>query len=183
MASNVYVTFKLEPFYQAFLRSYYVQREILFEFPKGSDINLLLGFISMKQPREQIKSLDFGNEAFHVLLPNMEYKNVLVYNYISHTGRKVFQQKVEDLFKLVFHSHVDRAIHKDGIRKRDALMLFLEKYELDDFSSDRVTKSYQRYIDKIEREYDRYKSAQRQNKFRKKTKKKLSVTKPQRPVK
>ena len=177
MASNVFVTFKVDPFYQVFLRSYFKQNEILFEFPRGTDFNILLGFLLMKQPGTP-KKYDYGDESLQVLLQYMKHKNVLVYNYISISGNRIFNEKIEDLFKLIFHKHVDQAIHRVGLRKKDAIHSFMEKYNMGDFSTDRLTKSYQRYEDRLVKEYDRWKGAQRQTRHRKRRKKKLSVSPP-----
>lgn len=174
MASNVYVTFRLDPFYQTFLRAYFDQYELLFEFPKRNEFNILLEFLVMKQPATQ-KKMEYGDESFNVRLQNMEYKNVVVYNYISKAGHKAFIERVEDLFKLIFHKHVDQAIHRAGLKKKAAIHLFMDKYEMGEYNSDRLTKNYQRYENRLIHYYDRFKGAQRQAKYRKKNKKNLPV--------
>ncbi len=179
MASNVYVTFKLDPFYQTFVRAYYDQFDLLFEFPKKDEFNILLDFLVMKQPGTP-KSIDYGEHSFHVRLPNMEYKNVLVYNYISSTGSKLFVDRIEDLFKLIFHKHVDQAIHKIGLKKKDAIHTFMDKFNMGEYDPERLNKNYQRYEARLIHYYDRFKSAQRQTKFRKKNKNKISESVPNR---
>lgn len=174
MASNVIITFNLDPFYQTFLRAFFDQNDLLFEFPKRHEFNILLEFLTMKQPATP-KKTEQSEESFHVRLQNMEHKNVMVYNYISMAGRKMFVRKVEDLFRLVFHHHVDEAIHKVGLRKKDAIHSFMEKYLMIEFDSGRLVKNYQRYESKCIHYYDRFKAAQRQQKHRRKNRKNLPV--------
>lgn len=190
MGSPVYVTFKVDVFYQTFLRAYFEQYDLLFEFPAKSEFNILLEFLVKKQPRAQRspdpeidfmnqleihKKTQYGDQAFNVQLQYMEHKNVLSYNFIPPAGERIFNDKIKDLFKLVFHKHVDQAIHRIGLRKKDAIYSFMDEFNMSVSRSERLNKNYQRYEEKLTREYDRWNAAKRQAKHRKKNKKTLSV--------
>lgn len=171
MASPILVTLKLDPFYQRFLRSYYNCEEPVMEFPCREDFNILLAHLVGKTPKiksgEKLEKKDFGEYTFIVALPYIEHKDVFYYNHFSERSLQIFQTKVYDFFKMIFHGDLNHSVHNLGIPKNDAIRLFMEKYNLLVDDEDRIKKGYYRYEKRLLTEFYRWNQKKRVQKHRK----------------
>ena len=148
MPSGIYTTISLDPFYQEFLRAQFNQKNLVFTFPKGHDL-LLRVERYLTTPPIDFKPVTYGPETFRIELPFMEVKNPNVHFYISDRKQKIFTARVRDYFREIFHEEM-RKYRSKNFNKNEAIICFLEDFNISEIYEDRLVKAYNRYID-IER--------------------------------
>jgi hypothetical protein len=152
MPSGVFTSFKLDPFFQQFLRSYFDQsEELVFHFPKGEDLLRKLEVLLRPVPENyKPRKHDW---LFHVELPYMKYKDPRTHNYLSETSGKIFARNIRDFFETVFHEKVSE-YRNAGFEYKDCVYIFMEEFHLPVSATDRLIKDFQRYRNRIRyREY------------------------------
>jgi hypothetical protein len=153
MPTGVVCRIKLDPFYQAFLRSRFEQKDIdVFSFPKGHDLSLLFQFLLKPKPSDP-ELIEPAEWVFGIDVPYMEHKNPFTYNYISKTRTIILASRIMRYWKMVSHDIISESRRK-GMEKKEVIYFLLEELELSDD-----------YMDRIEREYSRYLLEERQRKF------------------
>lgn len=157
MASGYFVTIKLEPFYQQFLRQQFSQHDIVFTFPAKHDLVKRLEAFLTKAP-DNYKPAPRTEATFMISLPYMEHKSVAVYNYISAEKNRLFNSRVREYFHLVFHDHIIR-YRKEGFYRKEIISIFLDDFKIEPKYSDRIEKEFNRYLKKEKnRRYNKKKS-------------------------
>ncbi len=147
MASGVFTSFKLDPFFQQFLRSYFDQTgDIVFSFPKGDDLLRKLEVL-LRQVPDNYKRRSHAS-TFHVELPYMRYKDPRTHNYLSETSGKIFARNIREFFEAVFHEKVNE-YRNAGFEYKDCVLIFMEEFQLPVDSTDRLIKDFQRYRNRI----------------------------------
>jgi hypothetical protein len=165
MSSGIYCTLKLDPFYQAFLRSrFQVPDDQVFRFSKGHDLSLF--FQAMLRPAPpHFEDPDFGEDTFIVEIPFMEHKNPATYRYVSPERMVMFSSRVMRYWKMIAHDIISQA-RKMGMEKKEIIFYLLEELEIP-----------LQYSDRVERDYSRYLAEERTRHFRMKNKKLKNVKK------
>lgn len=150
MASGVLTSFKLDPFFQTFLKSHFqCGSDAVFTFPKGHDLLRRLEVLLRPVP-ENYKPSRSHPALFHVELPYMKHKDPLYYNYLSDTAGKAFARKVRDFYELVFHERMSE-LRNAGYEYKECVYLFQDEYDLPPESTDRLIKDFQRWRNRIRR--------------------------------
>lgn len=146
MASEYFVTIKLEPFYQHFLRQHFSQHDTLFAFPPKHDLLKRLQAFLTKTP-DNYKPLSQNETTFSISLPFMEHKNVAVYNCITAEKNNLFASRVREYFHLVFHDYISR-YRKEGFYRNEIISIFMDDFKIEPKHSDRIEKEFNRYLQK-----------------------------------
>jgi hypothetical protein len=161
MASGIICTMKLDPFYQAFLRSQFNVEEEVFEFPKGHDLLIRLEAFVTRTP-VNYRAQDYGENTFRINLPHMEHKNVLYYNYLSDKKQTLFATRIRNYYQAIIHEEISKQISK-GFQKDETIICLMEDFNIPS-----------KYEDRIKRDYSRWKLAESQRRFRRKNRKKIA---------
>lgn len=162
MSSGRFTTITLDPFYQQFLRGWFLCKDPIFTFPKAHDLLMRLQVFLTKPPDSYIPQ-PASKDQLMIEIPFMEHKNVDVYNYISPALNQQFIARIREFFNMHFHERIAQ-LRKKHFLKEECIDIFMEENLIDPQYRDRLTKNYQRYI---RNEYMR--------KYRKKKEKNLSV--------
>jgi hypothetical protein len=144
MYSGVYVTIRLDKFYQDFLRSYFSCNDLIFSFPRGEELSFRLVRLMKKPPEGYIPGKNMSN-GFHVSIPKDDDKDPYSFNYLSERGQIIFIEHVRKLYEMVFHESMNKYLH-EGFEKKECLEIFIDQYDLSCNYIDRITKDYQRYV-------------------------------------
>lgn len=163
MASGVLTSFKLDPFFQQFLRAYFNQdADAVFSFPKGHDLLRRLEVLLRPVP-DDYKPRRQSYQLFHIELPYMRYKNPRTHNYLSETNSKIFARNIRDFFKTVFHEKMQE-YRNAGFDYKDCVFIFMDEYDLPVDATDRLIKDFQRYRNRI-RQKEYYQKTKSQSVF------------------
>jgi len=148
MAKENYCVIKLDPFYQAFLRTRFDQdggnRNGVFSFDKGHDLNLLLQFLVKPKP-PGFKGQYYGAETFRIAVPAMEHKNPDTYNYLSEDRQLILVKRILRYWKMVSHDIITEG-RRRGIEKKDMVYMILDELDLPEYYADRIEREYSRYL-------------------------------------
>lgn len=159
--TGIYVTIRLDPFLQQFLRGYFECDEVVFSFPRQSGkcwLPIALKAALWYPPRDY-KPLSFGEETFRIEIPEMKDKDPDYHNYISHRANSEFSRAVRLFYNSVAYSFFDEAkCARYG--PKAIISMFIDRFSIDTIFEDRVA-----------RDYSRYNLNMRVKKFRKKFKK------------
>jgi hypothetical protein len=151
MASGIYVTIKLDSFYQKFLRGYFGQQdEVVFAFPKRSryKFNELLHWL-VDYPPLTYKPRDYGKDNFRVELPRAQHFSIECRNYLSERSEEMFRRQVRNFYLNILYSCIDESVLKFNMSRTDAIDRFMQMYNLVCFDDERIKKTIQRYRKRI----------------------------------
>jgi len=158
--TGIYVTIKLDPFLQQFLRGYFECEEVVFSFPRQSRKNWLpIAFkAALWFPPENYKPQTFGDYTFRIEIPEMNDKDPASHNYISERANTEFTRSVIMFYSGVIYSFFDE-MKSANYGAKSIVALFVDRYGIDI-----------RYEDRIARDYSRYKNMTAAKKYREKVK-------------
>ncbi len=142
MSSPVVLKVKCEVFLIRFLEKLYGPQPIA--FPKKHDFNNTLDFLLSLRPLDY-KEPDYEEKTLSILLPYFETKDVRSYNYLSDFKQRKFEKRIGLYFKIHFHTDMNKLINL-GYKKKDALEIFMDEYNLPVDCQDMIEKDYSRYI-------------------------------------
>jgi hypothetical protein len=142
MASDVIIRVHCEPYLVRFLETLYGTSPI--SFPKNSNFNMLLDVFLEKPPLGYQEFVD-GEKNLQIRLPYFEVKDIRSYNYLSPTKQRIFAKEVWKFFKITFRQEIAKCI-VIGLDRKDAIELFVEKYNLSQDCWDALEKDFQRYL-------------------------------------
>jgi hypothetical protein len=144
MGSGRYITIKLDPFYQEFLRGHFNWYDPVFAFPKGHDLLKRLEYYLTPPPKDW-KLQDFGEWTFRIEIPLMEWKDADCYNYLSERKNKMFEIAVREYYRVIMHTEIGKAI-KDHVPKNDIIFCFMDDFNISQDYYDRIIKDFDRWI-------------------------------------
>ena len=142
MPSQVVLKVKCDEYLIKFLETLYGPSPI--NFPKNSHFINILDLFLEKPPLNH-KQPDYGSKSLEIQLPFLEVKDVRSYNFLSETKQRIFRQELWKFFRIQFTSEISKCICLKIYRK-DAIELFMEKYNLPIDSTDMLEKAYQRFV-------------------------------------
>jgi hypothetical protein len=142
MASNVIIRLECEPYLIKFLEKLYGPSPV--NFPRKSNFNCILDVFLERTPPDFTRP-DFGSRNLDIHLPFFELKDVRSYNYLSPTKEKIFIKEIWKYFKITYRGDIAKYIVL-GLDRKDALDLFIEKYDLSQDCWDFLEKDFQRYL-------------------------------------
>jgi hypothetical protein len=144
--TGIYVTIRLDPFLQQFLRGYYECNEVVFSFPRQSSkcwLPLALK-TALWFPPLNFKPQTYGEETFRIEIPEMKDKDPDYHNHISDRANMEFCRSVRSFYNSVVYSFFDEAKHaKYGAKS--IVSMFIDRYQIDAIYEDRVARDYSRY--------------------------------------
>jgi len=126
MGSGIYIRVDVKPYIKTYFEKSFGNPV---KFPKSSYINYLLGQLISKPPKTCREII--SNNTMCVELPFYIGKNVLSYNYLSETARAELKNALRQKFYKSMFDEVHRNKKTLNITHKAAILMFIEKYELD----------------------------------------------------
>lgn len=159
MSSDVYVVIELDPFLQHFLRGFYSCDTEIFEFPRLSRKNYLPYALieALWYPPCDFRLPDFGEATFKIALPELPDKDINSMNYVSETANKAFVEVIDRFYTATVYEFFDDK-YIVGFGPKDTVDLFMERHNIGP-----------EHIDRLRRDYTRFKNWRKVRKFRKKS--------------
>jgi hypothetical protein len=142
MSSPVIVTVKCQVYLIRFLEKLYGDQPI--SFPRRHEFNSMLDFFLSIPPSPFVEP-DYGEMSLRIALPFFENKDIRSYNYLSDLKQQKFEKRINEFFKIHFHSSMDKHINLGFVRK-DSIELFMDEYNLPADCIDLLDKDYARYV-------------------------------------
>ncbi|WP_289054190.1 hypothetical protein [Carboxylicivirga marina] len=152
MASGIFTTVKLEPFFQQFLRVQFEQADgEVFKFPKGHNLNSRLNLVLTREPFN-FNGHHYGEYEFKVGLYYASDFDIRQKNYVSPRQARSFAGYVRDFHNMLFHEFYARRFKLLG--HKETVYLWMETYDFDESSYERLEREARRYRRKnINRKY------------------------------
>jgi hypothetical protein len=126
-----------------FLETLYGKSPVV--FPRGSNFNAILDVFLEKQPVNPKAGPSPDENLLIVALPYFEHKDIRSYNYLTHGKEQVFIKELWKFFKITYRAEIAKSICL-GLERKDAIELFVEKYNIPLDSWDLLEKDFQRYL-------------------------------------
>jgi len=142
MVSDIIIRVKCEPYLIRFFETLYGQSPI--KFPKNSNFNTYLDVFLDKTPLD-FKIPEYGDHTLEILLPTFERKDIRTFNYLSPKRQEIFTKELWKFFKITFRSEISKSVLM-GLDRKDAIELFIEKFNLSQDCWDFMEKDFQRYL-------------------------------------
>ncbi len=141
MPSPITISIRIQPYLVDFMVNIYGPQPI--EFPRKDNFTRILHkFLDNDSPR--YSRYRRGDSKLEIRLPYFEDKNVLSNFHLTPWQENVLISKIETIFRLTFRDEMDQMVLL-GIRKIDAIHLFMENHEINEDSFDMLKKDYLRY--------------------------------------
>lgn len=147
---GIIITIELDPFYQDFLRTHFGRRKVdPFFWPKNHNISKKFMSLLQVNPKE-FKPISFGDNSFSVDIPFLSHinKDPFIHNYLSKNGNYLLTKSIKDFFDLIFHEFLTSK-HKDGFNHKEAILIFMDEYSIDENNYDRLIKNAQRWRNRV----------------------------------
>ena len=142
MPSQATTHCKCEPYLVKFLEFLYGPSPI--SFPRKSNFNLMLDAFLEKPPME-CDTPDQGILNLAIRLPYFDNKDIRSYNYLPPKKQEIFAKEIWKFFKIIYRNEISKCLVM-GLDRKDAIGLFIEKYDLSDDCWDSLEKDYQRHL-------------------------------------
>lgn len=166
MASKHFVTIKLDPHYQRFLRTQFGCEEEIFEFPARHKFNSMLEHFVVTRPPGFIEP-EKDEYMFKIALPNFEYKNEAHFRYLSKVKEIVFKSKIKQYYDWIIEEKImDLMKNLGSTPDNDSISLNRNECTLvliDEFGFDSGDKDS---FDRLYKLFTRYKKKERIRRFR-----------------
>jgi len=141
MPSPMTISIRIQPYLVDFLTAVYGPQPIA--FPRKDNFNRILNKFMDREPATY-SNYHRSDTNLEIQLPYFEDKNVL-YNFsLSPIQESILIDKIENMFKLSFRDEIDQCL-LIGIKKIDAVHLFMDKYKIREESIDMLLKDYHRF--------------------------------------
>ncbi len=117
-------------------------------FPKSEDLYITVSDLMQKLP-SHCTPVE-GN--VEILLPRRSSgKSPEYYNFICKQAQSILEDKIEARFWAHLHEYVDECVHRNGDLIKDAVFMFLVRFEITSISTDALSKNYYRWRFTIKR--------------------------------
>ena len=98
--------------------------------------------LTVKRPRD-VSWRETGNLT--LIIPTPRYgKEPETYNYLGHNSVIIIEEEIETMLKTELHSIMLRNKFRNGIMYKKSLLLFMDKYNIDDRHEDALIKDGKR---------------------------------------
>ncbi len=127
------------------------------KFPPSSEMYITIYNLMAKRPAD--KPVDSGN--LPIALPDRRAANEAggkdpqIYNYLSARAAAIIGSRLSVMMWAELHERLDEDKHLRGIRYKDSVFEFMQKYGIESITEDALLKNYQRWRDKIRRRLKR----------------------------
>lgn len=165
MVSKYYVTIKLDPHYQRFLRTQFSCEEEIFEFPARHFFNSMLEHFVVTRPCGYVEPEKDCN-LFKIALPNFEYKNPVHFRFMTHVKETVFKSKIKEYYDWIIQDKIEQLIKHpssatDGVpitlNRNQCTLVLIDEYGFDTGDNDS--------FDRLYKLFTRYKKKERNRRF------------------
>ncbi len=163
MASLYYVTIKLDPHYQRFLRSHFTCEKEVFEFPARHRFNAILEHFVVTRPCGYVEP-EPGPCLFKIALPNFEYKNEAHFRYLTHVKETILKAKIKEYYDWIIQERISKLMKQPEKREDSVLitldrqqctLILIEEYGFDSCDSDSVDRLYKLFTRYKKKEINR----------------------------
>ena len=150
----VITTINVKSYLAAYMYVRY-QKDVLSEFSAirlKSTENLyhVIKNLTVRRP-QNVSWKENGNFTF--VIPDPRYgKDPESYNYLGHDSIVIIEEEIEIMLKAELHSLMQKNKYQKGIMYKKTLILFMQKYHIDDRHEDAFMKSFQRWKKRVEEE-------------------------------
>ncbi len=121
------VSCEMKPYLKAFLLSCYGNSDPLY-LPKSDKFASLLSLLLSPTP-DDYKPVPKSPNTVNIIIPYYNYLNISTHNYLTANSQKIFASRVESRFWVQYETCMD-AYFLENIKRIDAIVLFIEKYNL-----------------------------------------------------
>jgi hypothetical protein len=142
MASEIIIQIECDPHLIKFFETFFKSSPVV--FPRQSNFNNILDVFVDIPPLGYIEPV-YPFETLKIELPFFENKDIRSYYYLSEWKRNSFVREINKFFKITYRSEISNFVHL-GLDRKDAITLFLEKYNISENSRDLLEKDFQRYL-------------------------------------
>ena len=160
MSSGIICKLKIEPFFQEFLRGYYRCNSPVFKFPRYDydELGLALKFNNLLSPApDNFKPVSFGEDEFLIEVPDFHDRDPFYCNYISPLRNDKFVKKLDIQQKNHFHERMAQ-LRIEGYEYQDCVEIYMDDFGIN-----------QKFADRLLKDYSRWRTKLRVQKFRKKS--------------
>ena len=145
--SDQILTIRTKPYLIRFLETTYGPQPI--KFPKSNFNDIILYYVDF--PPLDYKVPDYGDETLKIEIPYCEFKNIKSYNYLNPERQDFFNDEIYMFFRLTYRKEISKLLmmqsnKKDPVRKKKAIEMFMEKYNISMDSWDMLDQDYKRHI-------------------------------------
>lgn len=140
MPSPMTIKIECEPYLIQFYTRIFGPQPIL--FPKGHVLAFTLRHLLDRPPRTPVPDPDYES-CLEIQIPYNDEKNVLYNFHLSVQSKRIMSFRLEREFKLTFREDIN-ASRLAGLKRNDAIHLFIDKYDLGEDIFDRLIKDYYR---------------------------------------
>jgi hypothetical protein len=140
MPSPMTIKIECEPYLKEFMQAIFGPEPI--SFPRNHVLNYTIRHLLDRPPRDYVEQKDYETYV-EIALPYCEETNVIYNFYLSEKSKQILRNRMEREFRLAFRDDVNKS-RLTGINKKDAVGLFIDKYELNADIIDMLEKDYQR---------------------------------------
>ena len=141
MPSPMTIKIKCEPHIIQFFTRIFGPMPIT--LPKGNVLGFTLRHLLDRPPRDLVYEKPDGDNYLEINIPFSDEKNPLYNFHLSEKSKRIMADRIEREFKLTFRDDIN-ASRLSGLKKKDAIYLFIDKYDLSPDIFDRLVKDYQR---------------------------------------
>lgn len=111
--------------------------------PKGHVLGFTLRHLLDRPPKDHVEKSSEYETYLEIRIPFNDEKNPLYNFHLTDESKRILADRIEREFKLMFREDIN-ASRLSGLKKKDAIYLFIDKYDLNPDVFDRLTKDYQR---------------------------------------
>lgn len=143
----VTTTIVVKPYLAAFMYVYYkdyiLKESQIIKLTSKEDLYHVIKNLTVHRP-PNVSWRETGNLT--IALPDPRNgKNPETYNYLGHDSVLIIEDEIETLLKTELHSRMLKSKFREGITYKKALILFMEKYKIEDKHEDALMKAFQRW--------------------------------------
>jgi hypothetical protein len=163
MVSKYYVTIRLDPHYQRFLRSQFACEEEIFEFPPRHFFNSILEHFVVTRPSGYTDP-EPGPHLFKIALPNFEYKNPVHFRYLSKVKETIFKAKIKEYYDWIIQDRISKLLRIPvcgpdsvpiNLDRQQCTMVLIDEFGFDTGDSDSFDRLYKLYTRHKRKEVNR----------------------------
>ena len=150
----VITTINVKSYLAAYMYVRY-QKDVLSEFnairlKSTENLYHVIKNLTVRRP-QNVSWKENGN--FTLVIPDPRYgKDPESYNYLGHDSIVIIEEEMEIMLKAELHSLMQKNKYQKGIMYKKTLILFMQKYHIDDRHEDALMKSFQRWKKRVEEE-------------------------------
>ncbi len=164
MASPYFVSIKLEPHYQRFLRSHFKCESEIFEFPQRHQFNTMLEHFVTTRPYGNIDH-EPNEWLFKIAIPYFEYKNAAHFRYLTNAKEAIFKAKIKEFYDWIIQERIRELMRNTSkkepgataltLNRQQCTMILIDEYGFDSCNNDSFERLYKLFTRNRKSELDK----------------------------